>query len=369
VVGAAISSFHAAEAALRASRAHLQAIVTTAPDGVLAVSAEGIVLSANPAMERLIGRVPSAILGLPLTALMAGASLPPVHGEVAVRRSDGTLMPAELAVGQAELAGTAGYIVVVRDMARRKEAEARLREHEAELAHLSRLSAAGAMASALAHEINQPLAAVKTYVRACQRLMRAPACDQTRVMETMDKAARQADRAGEIIRRLREFLRKGDTRSEGVDLGSLLREAVALVELAAGRAQVQVSAEVPPGLPPMTVDGIQIQQVLVNLIHNSIEAMNVAGSEHREVMLVARPTDGGVEVGLADSGPGVAPEMAERLFSPFTTSKVDGLGLGLSISRGIVEAHGGRLWYDDSHGPGARFVFWLPASEGLHHAG
>jgi two-component system sensor kinase FixL len=269
---------------------------------------------------------------------------------------------------------------VVRDVTERKRAEAALRKNEArlrqlqvELLHVSRLSAAGEMASALAHELNQPLTATVSAVRAAQRLLDASSNQHAAaadVHDAIDLAAEQALRAGQIIRRLRDFVGRGgegDRRLE--DLAKLAEEAGVLALVGAREHGVHVAYRFDPELPCALVDGIQIQQVLVNLMRNAMEAMaaDEAGrdcaSPRRELTVTAAAVSGDeVEVSVADTGPGLALENAERLFDPFVSTKPGGMGLGLSICRSIIESHGGRLWTEPNPGGGAVFRFTLPSA-------
>jgi two-component system, LuxR family, sensor kinase FixL len=258
-----------------------------------------------------------------------------------------------------------------------RASEARLRELQAELLHVSRLSAAGEMAAVLAHELNQPLTAAASAVQAARRTLASASPEgfdgqPPEVREAMDLAAEQARRAGQIVRRLRDFVARGeaDPRLEG--LPRLVEESAALALVGAAERGVVVSLRVAPGLPPVLADRIQIEQVLFNLMRNALEAMDdgepAAGSgrdapRHRELVLSAELAGPGeVEIAVADTGPGLAPEVAGRLFEPFVSTKAKGMGVGLSICRSIVEAHGGRLWAEPNPEGGSVFRFTLPAA-------
>lgn len=258
-----------------------------------------------------------------------------------------------------------------------REGETRLRELQSELLHVARLSAAGEMASALAHELNQPLTAIASSVGGALRLLQPAGLQQTgasgpggagpppRVLEAMTRAAAQALRAGQIVQRLREFVAAGETRTQAEDLTRLVREAGTLALVDAKGGGVAVGFRFAPGLPPVLVDRIQIQQVLINLMRNAIEAMSDrserGGAVTRELVVAAVPAGSeAVEVSVADTGPGLAPEVAERLFRAFVTTKPTGMGIGLSICRSIVQAHGGRIWAEANPGGGTIFRFTLP---------
>ena len=253
-----------------------------------------------------------------------------------------------------------------------RDSAARFRELQAKLLHVSRLSAASEMAAALAHEVNQPLAAVAGAVRAARRMLAASAPDRppppAEVQDALDLAAGQSLRAGQIIKRLRGLVAKGEAEEMGSeDLPRLVEEAAALA-LAGGKASgVAIAFRLDPALPPVLADRIQIEQVLVNLVRNAFEAMvdeagDGGGSARRELVVAAEAAGpDAVEVSVADTGPGLAPEVAERPFDPFTSTKPGGMGIGLSICRTIIEAHGGRIWAEPNPGGGTVFRFTLPA--------
>jgi two-component system sensor kinase FixL len=257
------------------------------------------------------------------------------------------------------------------DITERQATEARLQKLQAELLHVSRLSAAGEMAAALAHELNQPLTAIASAIGAARRILASafPSGSQQKaeaeLRAAMDFAAEQALRGGQIVRRLRDFVTRGEADQRLQDTGKLIEEAGALALVGTRESGIEASFRFAPQLPPVRVDRIQIQQVLLNLIRNAIEAMTQEGAAaeapRRELVVAAVPTGAGeVEVSVADTGPGLPLEVADRLFEPFVTTKPDGMGVGLSICRTIVEAHGGRLWAEPNPGGGTVFRFRLP---------
>jgi two-component system, LuxR family, sensor kinase FixL len=235
-----------------------------------------------------------------------------------------------------------------------------LQELQFELSHVTRLTEMGQMASALAHEVSQPLTAAITYCQVVRRLLAEEDNPNARKLQPIaEKATAQIARAVEVVRRLREFLSKGEREQEAHSIGELVEEASALALIGAREGGVKVQLRVEPDLPPVLVDKVQIQQVVVNLTRNAIEAME--GSERRELTIAAGlGGDGMVRIRVADTGPGLAPEIAHRLFEPFVTTKPQGMGVGLSICRSIVEAHGGRLTAEPNPGGGAIFDFTLP---------
>jgi two-component system sensor kinase FixL len=294
-------------------------------------------------------------------------------GVLAGRRKGGSAFPVELAIGEVHADGKRLRTCFLRDLSEWQATEARLQELQAELLHVSRLSAAGEIASALAHELNQPLTAITSAIRAAQRrfasMPHAEAGEATRIHEAMNLVAEQALRAGQIVRHLREFVTPGDTDRRLEDLPRLVEEAAGLALVGARERGVHVTFRFNPGLPPVIVDRIQVQQVLLNLVRNALEAMTaeeaVGGGISRPRELVIAAALAGpdlVVIEVADTGPGLAPEVAGHLFDSFVSTKPGGMGMGLSISRTIIEAHGGRLWAEPNREGGAVFRFTLPAA-------
>jgi two-component system sensor kinase FixL len=255
------------------------------------------------------------------------------------------------------------HIGTIHDVSDRRATEDEARQLQERLTHFSRLSTMGEMAAGLAHEINQPLTAIATYAQACQRFMRSPDRDDADVLEALVQINAQALRAGEVIRRLRNFVKNREVKREPVDCNRLLDDLRTLAETDARLHNVRLRIDAEPSLPTVYADPIQLQQVVLNLVRNAIDAMADAPETGREVLLSTRQLpEGEIEIIVADHGSGLAPEAAEHLFNPFFTTKSAGTGLGLAISRSIVRAHGGRLWHTPNEGTGARFHFTLPAS-------
>jgi C4-dicarboxylate-specific signal transduction histidine kinase len=249
----------------------------------------------------------------------------------------------------------------------RARAELSLREHGADLAHASRLTTSGELAASLAHELNQPLTALVGFARACQTILRSPhASEETARGEAaalIDRAVQQATRAGEIIRTTRELLRGGAVPREKVTPELIVRAALDLSRVDAVRNYVRIATRIDPATPDVFADPIQVEQVLLNLLRNGIEAIAQANPTMREIELRVRPAADSrmVEFAVHDTGPGVSAEIGERLFKPFASTKATGMGLGLSISRSIIEAHGGRIWAEPGRpGAGAEFRFTVP---------
>lgn len=248
----------------------------------------------------------------------------------------------------------------------RQRVQKALSLREIELNQALRFAGAAEMTSALAHELNQPLAAIGNYVQACQIMVRESATVHPLLAETMAKVVREVGRAGEAVHRLREFFRFGVLQREQLSVTALLREVARSVEIQSANHNVALSFRIEPSLPDVWVDRVQMEIVLHNLVLNAIQAMTEIEMARREVVLEAgRAADisDWVEVAVRDFGPGVAPDLVNGLFYAFATTKTEGMGLGLAISRSLVEAHGGRLWLDESVKPGARFCFTLPTDE------
>ena len=277
------------------------------------------------------------------------------------QRKDGSTFPMELAVGEMRSGERRFFTGFVRDLTERQQTQQRLQDLQAELIFMSRFTALGEMASTLAHELNQPLTAATSYLNGARRLLDGGRPeDLSTVRGAIDSAGEQTLRAGQIIKRLREFVARGESDRQVEDLRKLIEEASALALVGVGETGVNVSYMFDPHAGFVLVDRIQIQQVILNLMRNAIEAMQEV--VQRDLRITTRRLDGDtVEVCVRDTGPGIAPEIAAKLFQPFMTTKRQGMGVGLSISRTIVEAHGGRLWAEPNPGGGTVFTLTLKA--------
>jgi two-component system sensor kinase FixL len=284
------------------------------------------------------------------------------------QRKDGTTFPMHLTVGELRSARRHYFTGFIRDLTDQQLTESRLQELQSEVTHMSRFTALGEMASTLAHEINQPLTAISNYLKGCQRLLERGESGQLEgqlpvLQDAIGKAAGQALRAGDIIRRLREFVARGDGDRRIESLPRLIEDAGTLGLVGVREQGIEVSWQLDPRADRVLADRIQVQQVLVNLIRNAIEAMVERDDRRRLGIATVAHGDGTVEVTVSDSGAGLAPEVAAHLFQPFVTTKRKGMGLGLSICRTIVEAHGGRIWVDAGPGGGTVFHFTLHTPE------
>lgn len=366
-----------AQAALAEREAHLQSILDTVPDAMVVIDPQGIMQFFSMAAERLFGYAAAEVIGRNVSILMPAAYREHHDGYltrylttgerriigigriVVGERKDGSTFPMELSVGEARSAQRRFFTGFVRDLTDRQQTQKRLQELQAELIHMSRFTALGEMASTLAHELNQPLSAVANYLNGGRRLLadgRSDAVPMAR--EAMERATEQALRAGQIIRHLREFVARGESERQPENLVKLIEEASALALVGIKETGVRVSFEFDPQAKSVFAAKIQVQQVLFNLIRNAIEAMQDTASRHLLVS-TRRCDEETVEVSVADTGPGIAPEIAAQLFQPFKTTKPHGMGVGLSISRTIVEAHRGRLWAEPNPGGGTIFRLTL----------
>jgi two-component system sensor kinase FixL len=360
-------------------QAHLQSILDTVPDAMIVIDDHGVMRSFSAAAERLFGWREAEVLGSNVSMLMPepyrGDHDGYLHrylstgerriigiGRVVVgQRKDGSTFPMELSVGEARAGRDRFFTGFVRDLSERQESERRLQEMHSELLHVSRLTAMGEMASALAHELNQPLSAIASYVKGSFRLVEAETLDRPRLLDALERARDQALRAGEIIKRLRDFVAKGDTERRLENLARVVEEASLLAMVGAKEQRINVSFDLDTKLRPVLIDKVQVQQVVLNLIRNAADALQT--SDRRQIKVAVKEDVGGfAAVSVADSGPGISAEFLPQLFQPFMTTKHDGMGIGLSISRGIIEAHGGRIWVEANPGGGAVFRFTVPTT-------
>jgi two-component system sensor kinase FixL len=362
-----------------ARAAHLASILDSIPEAMIVIDERGLIQSFSSAAERLFGHAAPDVVGKNVKTLMptpyredhdsylnrylrTGERRIIGIGRVVVgQRRDGSTFPMELAVGEMHVRDRRFFTGFIRDLTERQDTEARLQELQSELVHMSRLTAMGEMASALAHELNQPLSAIANYMKGSRRLL-ANRSDENAdlVRDAMDKAADQALRAGNIIRRLRDFVARGESERRVEDVKKLVEEASALALVGAKDKGVRVRYAFAPGLDFVLADRVQVQQVLLNLMRNAVEAME--DSTTRELTIATAPAqNGSIEISVADSGAGIAPEIAAQLFQPFVTTKRTGMGVGLSISRTIIEAHGGAISARPNSGGGMVFSFTLPA--------
>lgn len=370
------------EEALRTSESHMRSILETVPDAMIVIDGHGMIQLFSSAAERLFGYSEQEAIGQNVSMLMPDPDRSRHDGYIARyrstgerhiigigrivtgRRHDGTTFPMHLSIGEMQSGGVPYFTGFVRDLTEHQQTQARLQELQSELVHVSRLSAMGEMASALAHELNQPLAAISNYMKGSRRLL-ANISDPTtpKIESALDRAAEQALRAGQIIRRLRDFVARGESEKRVENLSKLIEEAGALGLAGAREQNVQLRFNLNPNADSVLADRVQIQQVLVNLFRNALEAM--AQSPRRELVVTnTKEGEDMIEVEVSDTGSGFQDDVLPNLFQTFFTTKETGMGVGLSISRSIIEAHGGRMWAESNASGGATFRFTLPAATG-----
>lgn len=362
---------------LMAREAHLQSILDTVPDAMIVINEQGLIQSFSAAAARLFGWTAEEVRGQNVKMLMPE----PYRGQhdgyieryrstgerriigigrvVVGRRKDGSDFPMELAVGEMRSSNQRYFTGFVRDLTERQKTENRLQDLQAEVVHIGRLSALGEMSSALAHELNQPLTAINNYLLAAKQLMKRGPSDVEKASDIVGKSIEQAVRAGQIIRQLRQFVARREVEREKIDINIVVDEASALAFVGLKERGIEVKIERAEDFQLVSIDKIQIQQVLINLIRNAVDAMEDAPRRRLTIQTMTRPSE--VEICIIDTGSGIAPEMADRVFQPFTSTKTSGMGVGLSISRSIAEAHDGRLWHEPNPEGGTVFHLLLPA--------
>lgn len=381
VQGTDVSDLSFANASLQLREDHLRSILATVPDAMVVIDERGLIQSFSAAAETLFGYAAVEVIGQNVKLLMPSPYRQEhdaylqrylTTGErriiglgrtVTGMRKDGTTFPMELSVGEMHPGTGRFFTGFCRDLTERHRTEARMQEQQQELLHMARFTALGEMASTLAHEINQPLTAITNYLKGSRRLLEKSQDHNASILrDAVEKAADQALRAGDVIRRLRDFVARGESERQVERLPALIEDASSLALVGAREADVRVTYELDPAAELVLTDRIQIQQVLLNLMRNAVEAMQ--GQPRRELHIAtAARLDGMAEVSVIDTGPGLVPEVSAQLFQPFVTTKKQGMGVGLSICRTIVESHGGHIWAEQAPGGGTAFRFTLRAVE------
>jgi len=356
-----------------------QTLIDTAVDGIMVIDDLGSVQVYNHACERLFLYPPEEVIGRNVKMLMPEPYRREHDGyigrykttgkrriigsgrEVVGLRKDGTTFPMYLSVGEGRVSGQRIFVGIVHDLSDRNATEARFRELQAEMAHVSRLSAMGQLSSAMAHELNQPLTATSNFLSTARIFLEG--LDDPKAVkadQALAQASEQVQRTGQIIRRLREFVEKRKVSRVSEDINAVVQDAVALGLVVSSDVDVRLHTDLKTGLPQLFIDRVQIQQVLVNLIRNAIDALRDAPV--KELSITTDLDGADVEVVVADTGPGVPDDIAARLFQPFVTTKSTGMGIGLMVCRSIIEAHEGTLTMNPRPGGGTIFSFRLPVA-------
>lgn len=355
--------------------------VEASPSAIVMTNQQGKIVLVNAQAESLFGYLRDELIDQPVEILVperfrashpahraefCAASQPRAMGagrDLFARRKDGTERLVEIGLAPIHTQEGILALTAILDITERRRAELELREQQLNLVHMSRVSTMGELAASLAHELNQPLTAILSNAQAAQRFLAANPTDLEEVREILKDIVQDNSRAGEVIHRMRALVKKGELDIMPLDLAALIRDVVLLVRSDATLHNIHVSLEVDTHLPPVRGDKVQLQQVTLNLLLNAFDAMHDCPPDKREIHVRAA-RDGGrmVEITVADHGAGLTIDKLEKIFQPFYTTKHDGLGLGLSISRSIIEAHGGRLWADNNPDRGATFYFTLPVS-------
>ena len=357
----------------------LRRVIDSALDGMIVIDSHGTVLLYNAACERLFGYSAEEVLGNNVRLLMTRsdrknhdtyiqnylrtgtARIIGIGRDVTGRRKDGSTVPIRLAVGELrDDDDTLLFIGTLHDLTEALRARERIEELQSELMQVARASAVGEMGTALAHELTQPLSAVAGFVESSAALLEQGGAEiPAKAREYMDQAVAQSLRAGAVIRLLREFTGRGDSERSVEDINAVVEEICKLATLGTAAEQIDLELDLAAALPPVLIDHVQIQQVVLNLVRNSIDALS--DCEARTITVATVPGGDMVEVVVSDNGPGLPPEVRDRVFEPFVSTKPDGIGIGLSICRTIVEAHGGRIAVDAGTKHGAGFRFSVPA--------
>jgi two-component system, LuxR family, sensor kinase FixL len=359
--------------ALRASHRHLATIFDSALDGIVVLDQELTVVDVNGAFLGIARSEQRKVLGIHISAFDAGSNSAPIETlvraaesqgpyriRVSLQRMDGTPFPAEVSFCHRKEDGgrTYGFI---RDRSIQVDAEERDRVHRNQLTHISRLNTIGEMASGIAHELNQPLAAIVNYTRGGIRQLRASELECPDLMRALMAAADQAERAGGVIRRIRSFIRKGENQVEVTRLNDIVRDSLALAEFGLSQTNIQLEVDYDTEDWLVLADPIQVEQVILNLLRNALDALRETPEGDRVMRIrTLSQSEHAAQVQVCDNGPGIDPQEVEDAFAPFVSTKAEGIGLGLPISRSIIEAHGGRLWCEPLEDGMTCFRFTLP---------
>jgi PAS domain S-box-containing protein len=367
-----------AEDELKRSEARHRVVIETASDAVVSINECGAIILANPATKRIFGYNPEELIGKPLTVLMPGA-MGKLHEtgfkryletgvrhlnwkgtEMTALRGNGEEFPAEVSFGEMTLGEQKIFTGFIRDISETKRSEEELRNTQAELSRMMRVMTIGQLTASIAHEVSQPLSGIITSASTCFRMLKSDPPNIDGARETLQRTIRDGNRASEVITRLRALFSKKQIEVEPLDLNEAAREVIALLSGELQRNSVILKQELSDHLPTVQGDRVQLQQVILNLLRNASDAMSSIEDRPRQMVVRTELEGDQVRLSVQDSGVGFAPEVADRMFETFYTTKADGMGVGLSVSRSIIEANRGRLWAIANDGPGAIFAFSIP---------
>jgi two-component system sensor histidine kinase TtrS len=368
------------EKELERQKTLFETVFNDVPDAMILANSQRAIVMCNPAFSRTFGYEPTDLVGKKTEILYENLEEYEHQGRIRFspgaeeqlkpyvlnyKRKNGEVFPGET-VGtsiKTKNGDTLGFIGVIRDITERKLAEEQARQHQAELAHMARLNTMGELATGIAHELNQPLAAIANYAAACRKMLDSSDNHSEKLAKALEATQIQSKRASDIIRHLRQFVRKQSPQKSPINLNDLINAILGFMESEIDKQGIKIRLELTQGLPEVIADAIQIEQVLVNLLQNSMETMSHVDMNNRQLVISTHLTKKheAVQVEVADTGMGIDTETLKTIFEPFVTTKGNkGMGLGLSISRSIIEAHNGRLWVTSQLGSGSRFYFTLP---------
>jgi PAS domain S-box-containing protein len=350
-----------AEEARRYSEEQYRTVVETATDAVVSIDEDSKILFVNPATTKIFGYDTSELIGRPLMMLMP-ESLSKLHeagfrrylatgerhlnwqgAELTALRKNGQEFPVEVSFGEMISNGHKVFTGFIRDISEKKRAEEALQEAQDKLAHVTRTQAMGELAAAIAHEVNQPLTAIVTNANFSLRQLKGSTANLDELRTAITEIVNDATRASAVISRIRGLLVKGSPRRTELDINEIIQEVITLLRNELTRNRVSLRADLAANLPRVSGDPVQLQQVLINLIVNAIEAMRASTERPRKLLIRSARNADGILVQVQDSGPGIKPELVDGIFEPFFTTKAEGIGMGLAISRSIIESHGGHL--------------------------
>ena len=369
-----------AEGDLKRSEARNRVVVETASDAVVSIDESGTIILANPATNRIFGYSPEELIGKPLTVLMPGA-MRNLHQagfkryletgtrhlnwqgtQMTAQRANGAEFPVEVSFGEMTLDQQRIFTGFIRDVSEKKRSEEELRSTQAELARMMRVMTIGQLTASIAHEVSQPLSGIITNTSTCVRMLNSNPPDVDGALETAKRTMRDGKRATDVIARLRTLLSKRQINIELVDVNEAAREILALLSGELQKRDLLLLQQFSDELPHVMGDRVQLQQVILNLLRNASDAMETVTDRPRRLLIRTEADNNSVRLSVQDSGVGIDPKITDRLFESFFTTKEEGMGIGLSVCRSIVEAHRGKLWATRNDGPGATFAFSIPCN-------